>query len=224
MNAPDTPRQQQPRWTRRKDARPEEISAAALDLFVERGYAGTRLEDVAARAGVSKGTVYLYFASKEDLFKAVVREGLVSPITEFRSAVLEQHQGTSFELLRMLVHGWWERIGATRISGIPKLILAESRNFPEIAKFYLEEVVEPGQAVLEAIVARGIASGEFRRVDPRDTGMLLIAPLLLIALWRNSLGHFQPGGIDAMRVLDAHLEMVRRALAASPVRARKVCS
>jgi AcrR family transcriptional regulator len=223
MNAPDTPRQQ-PRWTRRKDARPEEISAAALDLFVERGYAGTRLEDVAARAGVSKGTVYLYFASKEDLFKAVVREGLVSPITEFRSAVLEQHRGSAFELLRMLVHGWWERIGATRISGIPKLILAESRNFPEIAKFYLEEVVEPGQAVLEAIVARGIASGEFRRVDPRDTGMLLIAPLLLIALWRNSLGHFQPGGIDAMRVLDAHLEMVRHALAASPVRARKVCS
>ena len=223
MNAPDAPRPQ-PRWTRRKDARPEEISAAALDLFVERGYAGTRLDDVATRAGVSKGTVYLYFASKEDLFKAVVREGLVSPITEFRSAVLEYHQGSTFELLRMMVHGWWERIGATRISGIPKLILAESRNFPEIAKFYFEEVVEPGQAVLEAIVARGIASGEFRRVDPRDTGTLLIAPLLLLALWRNSLGHFQPGGVDVRRVLDAHLEMVRHALVATPARARKVSS
>jgi AcrR family transcriptional regulator len=223
MNAPTLPRQQ-PRWTRRKDARPEEISAAALDLFVERGYAGTRLDDVATRAGVSKGTVYLYFASKEDLFKAVVREGLVSPITEFRSEVLEQYQGSTFELLRLLVYGWWERIGATRISGIPKLIVAESRNFPEIAKFYLEEVVKPGQAVLEAIVARGIASGEFRRVDPRDTGTLLIAPLLLIALWRNSLGHYQPGAIDAKRILDAHLEMVRHALAATPARARKVSS
>ena len=97
MNAGTEPRQQ-PRWTRRKDARPEEISAAALDLFVERGYAGTRLDDVAARAGVSKGTVYLYFASKEDLFKAVVREGLVSPLTEFRSSVLEQYRGSTFEL------------------------------------------------------------------------------------------------------------------------------
>ena len=223
MNAPDQPKQQ-PRWTRRKDARPEEISAAALDLFIEHGYAGTRLDDVAARAGVSKGTVYLYFASKEDLFKAVVREGLVSPITEFRDVVLGQHQGSSFELLQMMVHGWWERIGATRISGIPKLILAEARNFPEIAGFYLEEVVKPGQAVLEAIVARGIASGEFRRVDPRDTATLLIAPLLLIALWRNSLGHYQPDAIDARRVLDAHLEMVRIGLSASPPRSRRVSS
>lgn len=221
MNAPHEPKQQ-PRWTRRKDARPEEISAAALDLFVERGYAGTRLDDVAARAGVSKGTVYLYFASKEDLFKAVVREGLVSPLTEFRSSVLEQYQGSTFELLRLLVYGWWERIGSTRISGIPKLIVAEARNFPEIAKFYIDEVVRPGQAVLESIVARGVASGEFRAVDPRETGTLLVAPLMLIALWRNSLGHYQPDAIDAKRILAAHLEMVRNALAPMPARARKV--
>ena len=221
MNAATLPAQQ-PRWTRRKDSRPEEISAAALELFVERGYAGTRLEDVAARAGVSKGTVYLYFASKEELFKAVVREGLVSPLAEFRSTVLEQYQGESFELLRMLFDGWWERIGSTRISGIPKLIVSEARNFPEIARFYLAEVVEPGQALLEAIVARGVARGEFRQVDPRETGTLLVAPLMLISLWRNSLGHYQPGAIDARRVLDAHLEMVRCALTPAPARARKV--
>jgi AcrR family transcriptional regulator len=221
MNTPAPPRQQ-PRWSRRKQARPEEISAAALDLFVEHGYAGTRLEDVATRAGVSKGTVYLYFASKEELFKAEVREGLVSPLTEFRSAVLDQYKGSAFELLRLLFHGWWERIGSTPISGIPKLIVAEARNFPEIAKFYLAEVVEPGQAVLEAIVARGVASGEFRPVDPRETGTLLVAPLLLIMLWRNSLGHYRPGAIDARRFLDAHLDMVRNALAVAPARARRV--
>ena len=216
---PSTRPVEPPRWARRKQARPEEISAAALELFVERGYAGTRLEDVAARAGVSKGTVYLYFASKEELFKAVVREGLVSPLAEFRSAVLEQYPGSALELLRMLVHGWWERIGSAPISGIPKLIVAEARNFPEIAKFYIAEVVEPGQAVLEAIVARGVANGEFRPVDPRETGALLVAPLLMIALWRNSLGHFRPGAIDAKRILDAHLEMVRNALRVAPVRA-----
>lgn len=221
MNAP-LPTRPQPRWTRRKDARPEEIAAAALDLFVEHGYAGTRLEDVAARAGVSKGTLYLYFAGKEELFKAVVREGLVSPLTEFRSTVLEQYKGSAFDLLRILFYGWWERIGSTRISGIPKLIIAEAHNFPEITRFYIDEVVVPGQAMLESIVARGVASGEFRRVSPRETGTLLIAPLLLLALWRNSLGHYEPGAIDARRFIDAHLEMLRNALAGTPARVHKV--
>src|SRR4026207_2480642 len=112
----------EPRWTRRKHARPEEITAAALESFVERGYAATRLEDIAARAGISKGTLYLYFANKEDLFKAVVREGLASPIAEMRGRG-DEYAGDSFELLRLLIHGWWEKVGATALSGIPKLVL-----------------------------------------------------------------------------------------------------
>src|SRR3954463_9491238 len=109
----------EPRWARRKDARPEEITAAALDLFAERGYAATRLEDVAANAGISKGTLYLYFANKEELFKAVVREGIVSPIAEMRG-IVDQYEGNTFDLLRLLVMGWWERVGSTRLSAIPK--------------------------------------------------------------------------------------------------------
>ena len=103
------PAKTEPRWARRKHARPEEITAAALELFVERGYAGTRLEDVAASAGISKGTLYLYFANKEELFKAVVREGLVSPIAEMRGLV-DHYEGSTLELLRMMLFGWWERI------------------------------------------------------------------------------------------------------------------
>src|SRR5262245_40188767 len=121
------------RWVRRKDARPDEITAAALELFVERGYASTRLEDVAAKAGISKGTLYLYFANKEELFKAVVREALVARLVEFRGHI-EQYQGSSFELLHLVFKTWWEKIGATPISGIPKLISSEARNFPEIAR------------------------------------------------------------------------------------------
>ena len=127
-----SPAKSEPRWTRRKHARPEEITAAALELFVERGYANTRLEDVAARASISKGTLYLYFENKEELFKAVVREGLVSPLDAMKN-VLEQFEGSSFELLRILLCGWWERVGSTRVSGIPKLIFAEAGNFPELA-------------------------------------------------------------------------------------------
>src|ERR1700675_2358187 len=96
------PAKNEPRWTRRKHARPEEITAAALELFVERGYAGTRLDDVAARAGISKGTLYLYFENKEELFKAVVREGLVSPIAEIRG-IVDQFEGSTFDLLRMML-------------------------------------------------------------------------------------------------------------------------
>lgn len=205
----------EPRWARRKEARPEEITAAALEIFVERGFAGTRLEDVAARAGVSKGTLYLYFANKVELFKAVVREGLVSPIDELRS-VVEKFEGHSFELLCGLLRGWWTRIGSTPLSGIPKLIIAEAGNFPEIARFYMAEVVEPGHAATVRIILRGIARGEFRQVDPDAAARLIAAPLLLTALWRNSLAPFAGAEIDAESLLDAHLEMLRCSLLKNP--------
>lgn len=206
-----TSRKTGPRWTRRKDARPEEITASALELFVERGYASTRLEDVAARAGVSKGTVYLYFAGKEELFKAVVREGIASAIADARE-LIEHYQGSSISLLHAVARSFLERVIATRFSGIPKLVIAEARNFPEIAKFYLTEVAEPGQQALARIVERGIARGEFRAVNPREIAMLLVAPLLLIALWRNT---FVPVGgmqFDPESLIEAHLAMIERGL------------
>ena len=213
MNDP-APARSDRRWVRRKDARPDEITAAALELFVERGYANTRLEDVSARAGVSKGTVYLYFSNKEELFKAVVREGLVSPLLEMRDLV-ERFEGASIELLALLVRGWWSRIGSTRLSGIPKLMIAEARNFPEIARFYVEEVVEPGQRTIARIVERGIERGEFRAVDPREAAMLITAPMLVIMLWRHSLACCIPAGsdVDPQALIEAHLEAIRRALA-----------
>ena len=207
-----SPAKSEPRWTRRKHARPEEITAAALELFVERGYAGTRLEDVAARAGISKGTLYLYFENKEELFKAVVREGLVSPLDAMKS-VLEQFEGSSFELLRILLYGWWERVGSTRVSGIPKLIFAEAGNFPEIARFYAAEVVESGHDVIAAIVKRGIVRGEFRAVDPDDAAHMIAAPLVVITMWRHSLAQHATRKIDPLRYIEAHLDMLRHALA-----------
>ena len=203
----------EPRWTRRKEARPEEITAAALELFVERGYANTRLEDVAALAGISKGTLYLYFANKEELFKAVVREALVARMAEFRGQI-EQYQGSTFDLLRLLVRGWWERIGSTRISGIPKLVLSEARNFPEIARFYVDEVVRPGRKTIEAVIRRGIERGEFRKVDVEYAAHLLVAPMLLISLWRNSLEPCSDEKIDPAALLELHVETLSRGLAA----------
>src|SRR5450830_354499 len=121
-----------PRWERRKDARPQELLAAALDLFVERGFASTRLEDVARRAGVSKGTLYLYFTNKEELFKAVVRDSIV-PVIGAAEDSIAGFEGHSADLLRKVLGDWWERLGATKASGITKLIMAEAGNFPDIA-------------------------------------------------------------------------------------------
>jgi AcrR family transcriptional regulator len=211
MTARDSARTE-PRWTRRKEARPEEITAAALELFVERGYAATRLEDVAARAGISKGTLYLYFVNKEELFKAVVREALVARMVEFRGQI-ESYQGSTFELLRLLVKGWWEKIGSTRISGIPKLILSEARNFPEIADFYVAEVVRPGRETIEAVIRRGIQRGEFRDVDVRSAAHLLVAPMLMISLWRNSLECCSDERIDPAALMQAHVDTLSRGLA-----------
>jgi AcrR family transcriptional regulator len=202
----------EPRWARRKDARPEEITAAALELFIERGYAATRLEDVAARAGISKGTLYLYFENKEELFKAVVREGFVSPLKELRETV-ERYEGSTFDLVEMLVRGWWQHIGSTRLSGIPKLMISEARNFPEIARFYVDEVVKPGRETIGAVLRRGIGRGEFRRIDPETIGNLVFAPMMMIALWRNSLSVCTPAQLDPVPLLEAHLEMLKRGLA-----------
>src|SRR3954467_6540322 len=120
---------------RRKEARPGELLDAALELFVEKGFAATRAEEVAARAGVSKGTLFLYFPSKEELFKAVVRENISGRFSEWNEE-FQKFEGTSAEMLKFCMQVWWDRVGATRASGITKLMISEARNFPDLADFY----------------------------------------------------------------------------------------
>lgn len=198
---------------RRKEARPTELTAAALELFVEKGYAGTRLEDVAARAGVSKGTLYLYFDSKEALFKAVIREGIVPAVAE-GEAMLARHAGSAFELLRSLLEGWWAMLGDTGYSGVPKLIIAEARNFPDVARFYYENVVQRGRALVGAALERGMASGEFRRRDIDTCIDVIIAPLLMHIVWRHSLAHCMMAQPDPRAYVALHLELLRNGLVA----------
>ncbi|MFN0038483.1 MAG: TetR/AcrR family transcriptional regulator [Burkholderiales bacterium] len=200
------------RWTRRKQARPAELMAAALDLFVERGFAATRLDDVAARAGVSKGTLYLYFSSKEELFKAVIRSGIV-PLIERGERQLEEHQGTAAELLRDLVFGWWVAVGDTKLGGIPKLMFSECRNFPEIGKFYYEEVICRGHHLIQSVLAAGMKSGEFRRMDAEHAMRIVLAPLVFLLLWQHSFDFCDTARIEPERYLDQHLDMIVNGLA-----------
>jgi len=195
------------RWTRRKQARPAELMAAALDLFVERGFAATRLDEVAARAGVSKGTLYLYFSSKEELFKAVIRSGIV-PLIERGERLLDQHRGPASELLREIVFNWWESVGSSKLAGIPKLMFSECRNFPEIGRFYYDEVISRGHLLVQAVLERGMRSGEFRRMDANYAMRVILAPLVYLLLWRHSFDFCEAKRVDPEQYLDQHLDMV----------------
>src|SRR5258706_11951793 len=149
---------------RRKEARPGELLDAALDLFVEKGFAATRAEEVAARAGVSKGTLFLYFPSKEELFKAVVRENISGRFQEWNQE-FETFEGSGADMVRYCMKVWWERVGASRASGITKLIISEARNFPDLAAFYQREVIKPGQDLVRRILQHGVDNGEFQVLD-----------------------------------------------------------
>ena len=172
---------------RRKESRPGELLDAALDLFVEKGFAATRVEEVAKRAGVSKGTLFLYFSSKEELFKAVVRENISVRFAEW-STEIDAFQGTSADLLRLCMLTWWARLGATKASGISKLMMSESGNFPELAAFYQHEVIAPGNRLIARVLQRGVDSGEFAPMDKQYGVYVILAPMMFLAMWRHSLG------------------------------------
>ena len=200
-----------PRWERRKEARPQELLASAVELFVERGFASTRLEDVARRAGVSKGTLYLYYANKEDLFKAVVRESILPMIGDAEASVAE-FEGHSAELLRHVILSWWRRIGATKASGISKLILAEADNFPELARFYQKEVMTRGIGMISNMLERGIRRGEFRAIDVPQTAQVLIAPLMMLSTWKHTVAPCERCDLQPEAFLEAFLDITLNGL------------
>jgi AcrR family transcriptional regulator len=199
---------------RRKEARPSEVMAAALDLFVEKGYAATRLEDIALRAGISKGTLYLYFDSKEALFKAVIQEGVL-PVLAENEAIAAGHTGSSFALLELLLDNWWARIGETAFAGIPKLMVAEAMNFPEVAQYYYDKVIVRARALIGQALERGMQSGEFRRMNVETAIDVMIAPLLMLLIWRHSFGCCQAPAVVPGEYLALHLDLLRQGLLAS---------
>jgi TetR/AcrR family transcriptional regulator len=201
---------------RRKQDRPGELLEAALDLFVEKGFAATRVEEVAARAGVSKGTLFLYFPSKEDLFKAVVRENLVTTVTQ-GAAEAAQFQGSSGELIEWLMLQWWHRYGATKASGISKLVMSEASNFPDLAAFFQSEVITPAHALVRNVLQRGMERGEFRPVNLELALHSVMAPLLFLVMWKHSMGPCCPSHeqIDPEAFISQHAQLMARGLSIS---------
>jgi AcrR family transcriptional regulator len=205
------PFKEKPRWARRKEARPQELLEAALNLFVERGYAATRLDDVARQAGVSKGTLYLYFTNKEELFKAVVRENLFPALTEAEE-IIGHYEGTSAELFREFILKWWEKIGDTKLSGITKLMMAESGNFPEVTQFYHDEVIVRSNAIIIQMLERGIARGEFRRIDTALANRVICAPIIMLMMWKHTFDACQSEPVSPQHYLECFIDLLLRGL------------
>lgn len=154
-----------------------------MTLFVDKGLAATRMEEVAQLAGVSKGTLYLYYPSKDDLFKAVVRAYLTQVITE-GSDITDQFEGATAELLHLLARTWLSRVGNSKAAGLMRLILTEAKHFPDLAQFYMDEVVRPAHAMLSRAVQRGIDRGEFRTMDINSVVQALIAPAHFMVIYQ----------------------------------------
>lgn len=194
-----------------KGTRSAELIAAALQLFVEKGFAATRLEDVAAKVGISKAALYLYFGSKEALFKAVVQEGILPVLAEAESK-LDDNQKPAPELLRCMLISWWELIGATDLGSISKLMVSEAANFPVLAQYYHDNVIVRGRNLLRKTLMRGIETGEFRSINVDVAIEVIFAPLLMLTIWRHSLSPCCGGEQDSAVYLDVHLDLVLNGL------------
>ncbi|MDO4231927.1 MAG: TetR/AcrR family transcriptional regulator [Lautropia sp.] len=195
-------------WERRKEHRPSELLEAATEVFVTRGYAAARLDDIAARAGVSKGTLYLYYAGKEELFKAVVRVKFVPIINEFQARI-EQATGSSEALLTEILESWWCCFSQPKLSGIIKLIISEAGNFPEIARFFNDEVSQIGKQSTRSLLERGIERNEFRAVEDLETAShLIISPMVMKLVWHHSVGACVGDCIDPENFIRQHTKLV----------------
>ena len=171
-----------PKWRRCPEERPEQIIKAALAVFGECGLANARLQDIAEHAGVSKGTIYLYFPNKEELFREMIRQTAVAAIERAEQADV---QGTPTNQLLAFMRGYWAFVRSPVFLTIYRLVLGELHQFPDLAKFYAHEVVARGQKLLAGIIRRGIDAGEFREIDPMVAARMVVALTVMNGIWRD---------------------------------------
>jgi AcrR family transcriptional regulator len=199
------------RWQRRKDARPAEVLEAALDVFFEKGFAAARLEDIAARAGVSKGTIYLYFESKDDVFEALVRS-IPMPNVEQLRALAADKTIPADKMLRRALTFMGGILRDDRMIKFPRLIIGEGGRFPKLAESYKREVISRGIAIIGAIIERGIEEGRFHNVDPQHAAFGAISPLLFTAIWRTTFERFDSTPLDAQAFVTQHIDTFLRGI------------
>lgn len=198
-----------PRFQRRKEDRPAEITEAAMEAFASHGFAATKVEDVARRAGVSKGLLYLYFKTKEDLFKAVIRS-FISPKVDALIATVENTELSAEEFLRGPFLRFAKSVPGSPVRVVVRLLVAEGPRHPDLVAWYWENVVSKGLTALRAIVKKGVDSGDFRESALYDFPQILIAPVVLSMLWKQLFESHD--SLDTDRFIEEHIELVLRSI------------
>jgi AcrR family transcriptional regulator len=201
------------RWHRQPETRRQEILDAALAVFAEKGFSSARMEDIARHAGITKGTPYLYFKSKEEIFKSLVQESIGPQILQLVQMARE-FEGPTPDLIRLVIRAIIVFLMSSNRAILPKLIIAETGNFPELARFYRTEVTDHMLAMFEGMVRRGIERGEFRDIDPKHGGRLVFQPAIFTAIWRASFGTLDSEPYDYEGLIETHLDVVLRGFAA----------
>lgn len=195
----------EPRFRRRKADRPAEIVEAALAVFAEKGFAAAKLDEIARRAGVSKGALYLYFPTKEALFRAVVEQAIAPNVRGLRD-MLEQHPGPFRELLSTVVEQLAGLVAVPPVGGVAKMVIGEARNFPELARVWHDELVSRALGALAAAIAAAQARGEVRAGDPRAYALQLAAPLIVGVIWRETFAPIGAAPFDLAALARQHAE------------------
>ena len=194
----------EPRYQRRKEDRPQEITEAAFSVFAEKGYAATRVEEVAKRAGVSKGLMYLYFKTKEELFKAVVKSVVVRRVDALVDAV-ETTDKTSEQFIRGPLLDFMKRVPGSPIAIVIRLLISEGQRHPDLVDFYWDNVVSKGLTAISRFIDRGVKRGEFRETAVNDLPQLVLAPMMLSMIWRLL---FSKHELDTDKLMETQIDMI----------------
>ena len=193
-----------PRYQRRKEDRPQEITEAALEAFAEKGYAATRVEEVAKRAGVSKGLMYLYFKTKEELFKAVVKSVVVRRVDQLIGTV-ESTNLSSEDFIRGPLSSFLKQLPGSPVAIVIRLLISEGSRHPDLVDYYYDNVVAKGLAAISGFVERGVDRGEFRKSVITELPQLFLAPVMLSIIWNII---FKSRELDTDKLIETQIDML----------------
>ncbi len=202
----------EPKFRRRAEARPDEVLDAAIKLFAEKGYAATTVDQIAKHAGLSKGTVYLYFPSKKALLEGLVHRA-VAPIADMAIGMISRYRGDPRPVIRQFIYTVAANFGDSHAFAVPKLVIREAVTAPEIAQLYRAEVIDRAIPALTALLAQGIEGGHIRAVDPELTVRSVMGPILMHVMLAEVFGVLPEGGLSMDRLIDNHLTILFAGLA-----------
>ena len=193
-----------PRYQRRKEDRPQEITEAAFGAFAENGFTATKVEDVARRAGVSKGLLYVYFKTKEELFKAVIRS-VVTPRLDELTRTLDASDLSAEAFIRGPVLEFMKRVPGSPVSVVIRLMISEAPKHPDLVEYYWQNVASRGLGALQQLLRRGVENGEFRETAVNELPQLLVAPVMMSIVWGIV---FADRSLDTDRLIETHVDMI----------------